>query len=233
MSLRPCSSSYPDNRRIVRVRKQPKEISSNTKTARKPFGDQPTKELEIPVMYDSYNHHMGDVDTADQLAGHNSGFRRLRRRAIQAIDYFLLRTVLVNCYLIALYSETDGERLINFRSQDNFCIQLVESLLDLGTHSKITSAKVPRKRGFSHMNAEAFEVPVHRHEHVKIPTKKDCAACKGVRFSDNPPKRVALAEIARNRHRSSTRRTSWYGCKQCNVAICRKSDCWDVYHENS
>jgi hypothetical protein len=174
---------------------------------------------------------MGNIDTADQLAGHNSGFKRLRKGAIQTIDYFLFRIILVNCYLIALYSETDGERLINFRSQDNFRIQLVELLLDLGTHS--TSAKVSRKRGFSYINTEAFEIPVHRYKHVKIPTKKDYATCKGVRFSDNPPKRVALAEIARNRYRNSTRRTSWYNYKQYNIAICRKSDCWDVYHENS
>jgi hypothetical protein len=57
------------------------------------------------------------------------------------------------------------------------------------------------------MNTEAFEVPVYRHKHIKIPTKKDYTTWKKVRFSDNPPKRVALAEIARNRHRNSTRRT--------------------------
>jgi hypothetical protein len=167
--------------------------------------------MEIPVLYDSYNHHISNIDTADQLAGHNKGLRRLRRGTIQAIDYLLLRTVLVNCYLIALYSDTNRKRFINFRSQDDFRIQLVELLLDLGTNN--TSAKIPRKRGFSHINTEVFEVPVHRHKHVKIPTKKDYAACKGVRFSDNPLKQVALAEIARNRHRTSTRRTSWYGCK--------------------
>jgi hypothetical protein len=48
------------------------------------------------------------------------------------------------------------------------------------------------------MNREAFEVPVYRYEHVKMPTKKNYTACKGVRFSNNPLKRVALAEIARN-----------------------------------
>jgi hypothetical protein len=51
--------------RVTRVRKQPKETSSNAKTTRKPFGDQPTKELEIPVLYDSYNHKIGAVDITD------------------------------------------------------------------------------------------------------------------------------------------------------------------------
>jgi hypothetical protein len=174
-------------------------------------------------MYNSYNHYIGDVDTTDQMAGHNSGFRRLKKRAIQVIDRFLLRIVLVNCYLIALYSETDRERLINFRSQDNFCIQLIELLLDLGTHG--TSAKISRKKGFSYMNAEAFQIPVYKYEYIKIPTKKDYTACKRVRFSDNLLKRVALVEIARNRYRNSTKRTSWYSYIQCNIIICRKSDC--------
>jgi hypothetical protein len=125
--------------------------------------------------------------------------------------------------LIALYSETDGEHLINFRSQDNFRIQLVELLLDLGIRD--TSAKVPRKRGFLYMNTEVFEIPVHRYKYIKIPTKKNCTAYKKIRFSDNLLKRVALAGIARNRHRSSTRRTSWYSYKQYNITIYRKSDC--------
>lgn len=26
------------------------------------------------------------------------------------------------------------------------------------------------------------------------------------------------------------RRTSRFGCKQCDVAICNDQDCWDFYH---
>jgi hypothetical protein len=33
---------------VTIVRKRPKKTSTNAKTARVPFGDQPTKELEIP-----------------------------------------------------------------------------------------------------------------------------------------------------------------------------------------
>jgi hypothetical protein len=56
------------------------------------------------------------------------------------------------------------------------------------------------------MNTEAFEILIHRHKYIKIPTKKDYAACKKMRFSDNPPKQVALAEIACNQHRNSTKK---------------------------
>jgi hypothetical protein len=136
----------------------------------------------------------------------------------------------VNCYLIALYSDIEGDRLIKFRSQDDFRMQLVEALLDLGKAA--LDGEVPRKRSFAHMNAEAYEVPVHRHEHIKLATRKNCACCKGVRYGDNPSKRAALAEVAANRGRDSTRRTSYWGCKQCNVALCKHGQCFSRYHQN-
>jgi hypothetical protein len=134
----------------------------------------------------------------------------LRKGVIQVINY-LLRTTLVNNYLIALYSETKGERFINFRSQDDFRIQLIELLLDLGTNS--TSTKIPRKREFSYINKKVFEIPVHRYKYVKMPTRKDYTIYKRIRFSNNLPKRIVLAEITYNRHRTSTRKSSWYGCR--------------------
>lgn len=50
---------------VTKVRKRPKKTSSKAKTARAPFGDQPTKELEIPELYDCYNHNMLAIDVAD------------------------------------------------------------------------------------------------------------------------------------------------------------------------
>jgi hypothetical protein len=128
----------------------------------------------IPELYDAYNHKMGAVHVANQLQGHNSGQRRLRRGGGQAVEHFLLMTVLVNCYLSAFYSEWEGKR--KPRSQDNFRIQLVKALLVFGQ-----DAEVPKKRLYPYTDSEALEVPLHRHEHIKMPTRKDCAACKGVR----------------------------------------------------
>jgi hypothetical protein len=60
--------------------------------------------------------------------------------------------VLVNSYLIALYSDTGRERLINLKNQDDFRLQLVDSLLVLGKQA--SNAKIPRKRLFAYMNGE-------------------------------------------------------------------------------
>ena len=67
--------------KVTKVQKRPKKTSSKAKTARVLFGDQPTKELEIPELYNCYNHNMLAVDVADQLASSNSGQRRIRRGA--------------------------------------------------------------------------------------------------------------------------------------------------------
>ena len=52
---------------ILRIRKRPAETSTNAKNARKPFGNQSQKELEIPLYIDDYNHNMNGVDLANQL----------------------------------------------------------------------------------------------------------------------------------------------------------------------
>jgi hypothetical protein len=81
------STVFDGSARVTTVRKRPKETSTNAKTARVPFGDQPTKELEIPQVYDFYNHKMEAVDIADQLAAVDYGCRRIRRGAWQALEH--------------------------------------------------------------------------------------------------------------------------------------------------
>jgi hypothetical protein len=82
--------------RVERLRKRPKETSSKAKTARKPFGKEPVKVLSIPAIADRYNYHM---------AAQNPGLRHVERGGHQALEHWLLRTVLINCYLLALCSE--------------------------------------------------------------------------------------------------------------------------------
>ena len=168
------STYWEADKKVLSLRKRPKLSSSKAKTARKPFGNLYEKKMWILELYDAYNHQMGAVDLADQMQAHNSGQRRLRRGGGQAVEHFLLMTVLVNCYLLGLYSEWEGKKMP--RSQDNFRIQLGESLLILGK-----DAEVHKKRVYPHTDSEGLEVPLHLHQHVKMPTRKDCAACKGIR----------------------------------------------------
>jgi hypothetical protein len=75
---------------------------------------------------------MGAVDEFDHLIAQNAGLRHMKRGGHQALEHWLLRIVLVNCYLLALYSNMPKPREINFRSQQDFRIKLIGSLLAMG-----------------------------------------------------------------------------------------------------
>ena len=90
---------------VLRNRKRPSKTSTSARTARVPFGDEPRKVLPIPGFIDRSNHNMNDVDQGDQLQASYPGLRRCRRGVWQSLFIFLLNTVLVNSYLISLYSD--------------------------------------------------------------------------------------------------------------------------------
>ena len=50
-----------------RQRKRPAKTSTNRRIVRKVFGDQYTKELNIPCFIDDYNHNIGGIDLANQF----------------------------------------------------------------------------------------------------------------------------------------------------------------------
>jgi hypothetical protein len=219
------SSVLSGDERVVRLRKRPKETSSKAKTSRIPFGKEAVKELSIPAIADEYNQHMGAVNKFDHLTAQNAGLRRIERGGHQALEHWLLRTVLVNCYLLALYSYAPEPREVSFRSQQDFRKQLVGALLAMGKDSDVC-----KKRRISVISQDATEEPVSSHMLVKMVKRGLCVNCKGLRFRDRPQKRVALAEIAANSGRNSSRHDSWYGCKQCDVHLCKERGCFDIFH---
>jgi hypothetical protein len=73
------STVFNGKEKVTQLRKQPKKTLSKAKTARIPFGNQATKELEISKIYDFYNYNMLAVNVADQLAASNAGYQRIRK----------------------------------------------------------------------------------------------------------------------------------------------------------
>jgi hypothetical protein len=221
------STVYDGKKKVWSLRRRPKETSTSAKTARKPFGNQTTKRLEIPDAYNQYNHNMLAIDVADQMAASNSGRRRIRRGAWQALDQWLLVTVLVNTYLVSYYSDVEGKRSINFRSQRDFRIQIIEGLMAMGRD-------VPdiRKPHNLYTKPKLSGIPNISHHQVKRQARKDCAACKGQTFWDKPQRRTPLARKTANQKTDITRRSTIYGCKECDVALCGKGGCFKRYHRS-
>jgi hypothetical protein len=80
---------------VIQNRERPSLTSSSTKTARKPFGSEPRKDLPIPKFVNDYNHLMNQVDIADQLRSSNAGNRRIRRGGWHALWNFLFYVTIV------------------------------------------------------------------------------------------------------------------------------------------
>jgi hypothetical protein len=219
------SSFMSGDERVLRLRKRPKETSSKAKTAQIPFGSQATKVLSIPAIADGYNYHMGAVDEFDHLTAQNAGLRHVERGGHQALEHWLLRTVLINCYLLALCSDLPEPREVNFRSQQDFRRQLISALI-----AKSKDSEICPKRAISRISGGADQVPLRAHKQVKLGRKGECVNCKGLRAKDRPKKRLPLSQIAANYGRESSRHESKYGCLQCDVHLCKERGCFDVFH---
>src|SRR6184192_3270521 len=85
---------------VTTNRKKPRKTILNSGHVEELFGDDGQKILEIPRMVDDYNHHMGGVDTADQLRSYNSTQLRARRNWLP-LFFWLLDISLVNSFVLA------------------------------------------------------------------------------------------------------------------------------------
>ena len=212
---------------ILRERKRPKATSSAL-ASRKVFGDQPIKELEIPLPYNNYNHNMGGVDIADQLTGSNSGQRRIKRGGWQAIEQWLLLISLVNSFLIARHSKKEVQSTIDFRSQKDFRIKIIDSLLLMGK-----DVPGPRKRKIASTNLDLSDIQITGHHQIKRQCRRQCVACKGETIVDRPIRRRPLATLSANSRLARKVTTTLFGCQECNVALCKNSSCFDIYHRSN
>jgi hypothetical protein len=168
---------------------------------------------------------MGAVNEFDHLTTQNSGLRHVVRGGAQALEHWLLRTVLVNCYLLALCSDIPERRQISFRSQQDFRKQLVGALLAIGKDSDISP-----KRRIGRISQGANQVSAQAHKQVRMSKKGWCVYCKGLRYRDRPKKRVALGQITANQSRGSTNHQSRSGYKQCDVYLCNKGGFFEAFH---
>ncbi|GES98581.1 hypothetical protein RCL_jg5468.t1 [Rhizophagus clarus] len=102
--------------RIERIRRRPRETSTNAVKVRAVFGTASKKSLPIPVVIDDYNHFMGGVDITDQLRGYY-GTQLPVRRTWMPLFFWLLDTALINSYLILKKINANVNHQKDFRMQ--------------------------------------------------------------------------------------------------------------------
>jgi hypothetical protein len=104
------------DKKVLRLRKRPKETSSKAKTLRVLFGNLLKKELKILAITNGYNYYIGTIDEFNYLTTQNTNLRHVRRGGHQVIKHWLLRIVLINSYLLVYYNKVPKLREVLFRS---------------------------------------------------------------------------------------------------------------------
>ena len=147
---------------VYRRRKRPKKTASNAKTTRKPFGDQPTKILPIPLFIDSYNRYMGGVDQANQLrAAFTTHSRRNLKEYLPGV-FWCIDLVVTNSYKLYL-AINDSKTTSNDNRDTNQHRNYIEDLVNLlfcidskDFSQKITEKPYPKYQPQSHQAGRKF-----------------------------------------------------------------------------
>jgi hypothetical protein len=127
------------------------------------------------------------------------------------------------------YSREKVESKIKFRSQKNFRVQIIDSLLEMGK-----DATGPRKRQRASTNIDISDIQnIDQHHQVKRQCRRECVACKGQTIIDKPIRRAPLGQLSANQRAPSKRSETIFGCLEYGVALCRKSSCFDNYHRSN
>jgi hypothetical protein len=217
------SLDHPDDLVLVN-RRRPTLNPTNRPIIEPVFGTQARKELLIPRPINDYNHHMGGGDEANQLRA-NYDLQRRNRRTWRPLFFFFLKTSIVNAYHLQQWGgcppnkhtdEGEDDPLIGRRAAHRrFREDLIASLW---SYAGETGPNAPLE---------------NTHEWVKQESRyKQCVQCRAEGRSRLPKgkaiyKRSPLGELSNNQGAPS--RSSW-GCKQCDVVLCKAGGCWEEYH---
>ena len=211
---------------IVYDRRRPRATSTAAKSVRAEFGDAVRKNLAIPCSINEYNHKMGQVDLADQYRAGNPGRRRIRRGGWHALWKFIYNTILVNSYLLSSYVGGRVTGSGHEKGQREFREKLTSQLFELAR-----AEALKQKRAVSYTKRP---VVATREQHVQVHREReqDCCGCSLTGQLREPSlKRKALGELSTNQNAPKRPRASVYGCKVCDVSLCKEGPCWKAYHD--
>jgi hypothetical protein len=145
---------------------------------------------------------MGGIDIANQ---HRAAFTTLQHRNNRywkPLFYWLLDIALVNSYLLAS--------------------ALIEKSRHQRDHRKFQEALAKALMTYS-------ETP--EHNRIQRPSRTYCAYCRKNQTRKLRHQEQAFGANITNigdRFRGSS---TYWGCEQCNIALCKLGDCWHLWHK--
>ena len=213
-------STFHDGQgQITRRRKRPAATATNAKTSRAVFGNEPTKDLEIPIFIDDYNHHMNGVDQADQLRG-TYDIQRSHNKNWKSLWYWLLGTAITNAWIL-IQSELSSSKMTH------------KSFRELLAKQLFTKAEMIKN--------PALAIPIdHQLATIQLhPTKamRNCKSCTNAkRFAKQTAIRTPLKDLSINANRPvqqqkrrSTYKRSMFQCSICKEPLCKDGPCLDEH----
>ncbi|PVH71386.1 hypothetical protein DL98DRAFT_540089 [Cadophora sp. DSE1049] len=207
-------------------RKRPSETSSAAKTARVPFGTYARAWLEIPEYEHFYNMEMGAVDRGNQLKVTDSLEMICRIGGHQSLITWVEDTALYNAYKLSFHSLVPEKE--KWTDQTKFRTEIVTNCFRVTLqHNK------KRKRVSTSTVTPVLDVPIRDHTIERLQRPRDCVVCKKEGLSKKV-RRSVLGELSVNMpanfRGSGCRKSSIFGCKQCQVALCKESTCFTRFH---
>lgn len=201
----------------MRNRRRPRKTSTNAARVRAVFGEEPRKQLPIPLIIDEYNAHMGSVDIADQFRSYYGTLVRSRRNW-WPLWLFILDRATINSYVI---SKGTGVAMDQKQWRMNLVMQLFNRSEDIGARTRDTKkgGKVRKIKYFTKktgstpglLPASRLAPEPHTPKYVQNFKRKRCFWCRysGLRHNAAP-------------------KTNCY-CSYCNVYLC-KDVCYEQFH---
>ena len=197
----------------LKVRKRPAKTSTNGHIVRAIFGEEPTKEINIPCFIDDYNHYMGGVDLANQYR-ESYKTHRATQRNWWPLFYWLIDVACINAYRLHYL------HLIKLKrkplKQLEFRQALVIRLLEYSIQVKLT--ELHQGLGGRRLFSPEFQ---NIHFWSKRKVRATCAWCLYIIRRKRVLDKVALEGRAKR---------SLGGCAFCNVPLCKEGQCWEQYH---
>jgi hypothetical protein len=132
----------------------------------------------------------------------------------------------VNSYLLSSYV---GGRVMGSgheKGQREFQEKLISQLFEL---ARAIAQK--QKQVVLHVKRPTVAA-LEQHVQVHREREQDCHGCSLTGQLRGPTlKRKALGELSTNQNAPKRSRASVYGCKVCDVPLCKEGPCWKAYHD--
>ncbi len=132
---------------ILRLRKRPKKTALNAAITRKPFEDQSTKILSIPLFIDCYNQNMGGVAQlrAAFITYFSWNWKEFFSRVFFAIDIAVINSYKLNLALNeSKISSTGNRKPTQHREFIKELVNLLFLIKDKNSSNKITQKPYPK-----------------------------------------------------------------------------------------